>query len=1128
MTLRRKLLRRAGLPALLGTIALGLAAAPPPAASAMTDTAVIDTPPPAHVVQEGPRRVTLRDLEVERKTEPVGIDVERPRFSWTIDTRRRGTVQQGYLLRVATSPEALDSGDLVWNSGMVPSDASWDVSYGGPELDPATDYYWRVLVRTSAGVAMADSTFRTGLYDDGDWAGSTWIGNERSTSDLSLDDARWIWTPESTAPQAPPDPRAFRTTRTTPDGREASTAEILITGDDSFRLWVNGDLVGGTEGAENEWQTGHRYEVELAGDRNVFAVRTTNTPHADGTDSPAGLLAAVRIHYDDGSTDDLVTDTGWLASRTVPDGFEEPGFDDSAWQPAVVQAPYGSGPWGRGVSVQQPVAPAPLLRKEFDVRGEVADATLFVAAGGYANASLNGEPVSDDVLSPGFTDYDDTVQYVADDVTSHLTDGTNALGFELGRGFYGMTGSNVWNWHDPPWHDEPVVRAVLRIEYADGGVDTVVTDGTWTVHDGPTLFDDLYGGETYDAALAQDDFDTAGFDASGWDAATEADGPRGELVNQRQQPVRVTESLPATEITEPAEHTYVVKFPRVLAGWVELTAAGSAGTEIEAVYGEKLHADGTVSQAGNAGFGSGFQTDRFLLAGTGAPETWEPRFSYKGFQYVQISGWPGEGPPPPEAFTAKAVHTDAAETGSFDSSSRIMNATHRAVVDTLANNIHSVPTDTPMFEKNGWTGDAVLGADMFLLNLDTHELFAKWIRDVHESRDENGAPLVIAPSSADWGQWGPAQPWHSAYVLIPDRLYRYGGDRQVVRQYYDGMKRYVDLEFDRSDDGLVTDNRLGDWVSPDASPGGGNAPEDSRVSGTAFLHTMLTTMSRTADLLDKPGDATRFTARAEIVRKAFNDAYLDREQGFYRGQTDESGYRQTHNVLALAFGLAPDARTAQRVADSIAADVTERGTTLNTGVLGTKFLLPVLTEHGYPDLAYDLAVQTEYPSWGYMVENGATSMWEHWSPEARSLGHYFLGTVDDWFYQYVAGIRPSAEHGFRRTTVAPVLAEELDHASATAPTPFGPVRSAWERSGTQVRMDVSVPVGMRATVRLPTAVQQRATESGSALETAAGVESVEVANGSVHVVVGSGDYVFDVAGATVSRTQAARGGTTSG
>ncbi|MEO9322932.1 family 78 glycoside hydrolase catalytic domain [Nocardioides sp. C4-1] len=1095
MTLPPSLRRR------LGVAALPLAlVAPVLAVPALTPVPAVAGPALLRAVAPP----SLTALEVERKATPVGIDVDRPRFSWVVQSAERGVTQESYRIRVATEAEGL-SGTLAWDSGVVASDEVY-VELDGPALEAATGYVWSVDVVTSVGTASATSSFRTGLMDDGDWGDSEWIGNARGDQPMTFAGTPWIWTPESGAPVAPGEPRAFRRTLTSPAGRSATRADVLITADDSFDLRVNGTQVGATQGAVNEWQQSHLYSVPVQPATNLIAVRTTN-----GAGSPAGLIARVVVHYDDGSTTEVTTDTAWKGSKTVPADWFSPTLDDGSWPAAVVQATYGSGPWGSGVRAPQTqVAPAPLLRKEFAIDGEVADATVYVAAGGYADVSLNGEPISDDVLSPGFTDYDDTVQYVGTDVTDQLEAGNNAIGLELGRGFYGMTGGNVWNWQSPPWHDEPVARAVLEVEYADGRTERVVTDDSWTIHDGPTRFDDLYGGELYDAAQVQPGYDTVGFDDAGWVPASEVDGPRGELVDQRQQPIKVIESLPATAVDEVATGVYRVTFPRVIAGWVEYTAQGPAGTTIRAQAGEKLRADGRVNFDNNGGFQSGFQTDRFVLAGTGAPETWAPQFSYKGFQYLEVTGWPGTQPPPLSAFTAQVVHTDAPRTGSFESSSATMNATHEATVDTLANNIHGIPTDTPMFEKNGWTGDAAVGAEMFLLNMDVHELFAKWMRDLHETRDAKGAPMVIAPSSGSWGEWGVAPPWHSAYVLIPWWLYQYGGDDRVLREQYDGMAAYVDLEMGRSDDGLVTSNRLADWVSPEASPAGGNAPEDSRVSGTAYLYTMLTSMSRSAEHLGKDADAARFAADAETVKAAFNDTFLDESAGFYKGSGDR-GYRQTHNVLAVAFGLTPDAETEQGVVDSIAADVRAKGVHLNTGVLGTKYLLPVLTDHGYADLAHDLAVQTTYPSWGYMIEQGATSMWEHWSTDARSYGHYFLGTVDDWFYQSVGGIKASPETGYRDITIAPAVTGDLDWATTTTDTPFGPVGSDWrhDESGA-LHLDVTVPVGSTATVVVPAENAASVVEGGGLASEAAGVTGSTYADGALRLTVGSGQYAFRV------------------
>ncbi len=1048
----------------------------------------------------GIRAVRLDNPLVEKKTSPHGIDVDRPRFSWTVESDRRGVEQESYRARVSTR------GPLpreVWDSGVVPSRESANVEYDGPPLRAATDYTWRVDVTTTHGTSTTTSEFRTGLFAEGDWAGAEWIGNVRrpdQVTDLTFDGASWIWAAEGALPDQD---RAFRVTRPAPDGASATRAEVLITADDSFTLWVDGVEVGATEPVENGWQSSRFYETDVSGDTTVVAIRGTN----DAV-SPGAVLAVARLTYSDGTTSTYPTGSAWKAATEFPADFARPDLDDSGWDQAAVIAAYGSGPWGTGVRLptRDPL-PAPRLRREIEIGPRLERATLYLAAGGYANVSLNGRPADDQVLSPGFTDYDDTVQYTAVDLTRGLRRGRNALGIELGRGFYGMTGGNVWRWEAPPWHDDPVVRAVLHLEFAGGTVERVVTDASWRIHDGPTVFDDLYGGEAYDARRTLPGWDAVGFDDGGWAPASVAPGPRGVLVNQRQQPIEVTESLPAVEVTEPEPGVYVVKFPRVIAGWVRYTVTGPAGATVRAAHGEKLTAGGRVNLSNNGGFQAGFQTDRFTLAGTSEPETWEPRFSYKGFQYIEVTGWPQDGPPPLSAFTARVVHTAAAETGSFDSSSEIMNRTHRAVVDTLKNNIHGIPTDTPMFEKNGWTGDAAIGAEMFLLNLDVHELFAKWLRDVHETRDAQGRPLVIAPSSGDWGEWGVCPPWHAAYVMIPWWLYQYGGDKRVLAECYDGMKTYVDLEFNRSQGGIVPDARLGDWVSPEASPAGGNAPEDLRVSATAFLYSMTTFMRRSAGFLGKAADVEHFARNAATIRAAFNSTFLDADAGHYRGNGDRR-YRQTHNVLAVAFGLVPDAATTQRVVDSIVADVRAKGTRLNTGVLGTKWLLPVLTQRGYADVAYELAVQTSYPSWGYMIENGATSMWEHWSLDARSYGHYFLGTVDDWFYQHVAGIQASADTGYRDITIAPAVTEHLDWARAATRTPYGTVASEWRRTGAGLSLTVTVPVGSIATVRIPARDPGAVTEQGRPLWQAEGVTGVSVADGTVLVRVGSGRYTF--------------------
>lgn len=704
--------------------------------------------------------------------------------------------------------------------------------------------------------------------------------------------------------------------------------------------------------------------------------------------------------------------------------------------------------------------PAPLLRKTFHVDGRVSRATLYVAAGGYADMSIDGRPVSDAVLSPGFTDYDKRLEVVANDV--NITPGDHTLGAELGRGFYGMTNPNVWHWERAPWHGQPRVRALLRIRYTDGRTEDVVTDTSWLIADGPTRLDDLYGGEIYDARL----------DApSHWSAASELPAPRGMLVAQTEQPIRVIDTLKATSVTEPTPGVYVFAFPRVIAGWATFDVSGAAGTTIVAHYGEKLMPDGTVdARDEHHYFKAGFQTDRLILAGKN--EHWHSRFSYKGFRYVQVDGWPG-GKPAMDAVTAQIVHTDVPVTGRFDSANPLLDWIHQAAVDTMLNNLHGIPTDTPMYEKNGWTGDGMVGADMFLRNFDSGRLLAKWVRDIADTRNAEGAPLLIAPNPG-WGK-GRAPTWHSAYVFVPWSLWIDTGDRSPIEEHIDGIARYVAMEDARSPGGIA-DTDLGDWVSPQTDPGGENAPEDKRVAATAYLYGMERRTASMYRLLGNEDEARRFDAMADKVRTAFNANFLDRAAARYRGEGD-SGYRQAHNLLALSFGLVPDDLRA-RVAAGVADDAKSKGDHLDTGALATKVILPELTATGHADEAWRIATQVTFPSWGFWRANGATSLWEHWKLASRSRGHYFLGTVDDWLYGDVAGLRP-LEPGWRRIEIRPTLTAWLDHASAAVMTPYGEASVAWKKVGGSIEIDLAVPVGAEAAVRLPGSASDDVFTSGT-------------------------------------------------
>ena len=745
---------------------------------------------------------------------------------------------------------------------------------------------------------------------------------------------------------------------------------------------------------------------------------------------------------------------------------------------------------------------APLLRHVFAVKAGLASARLYVAAGGYAEVSINGMPASDAVLSPDFTDYDKRVLYLAHDVTALLQPGSaNAIGIELGRGYYGLTNPNVWHWEKAPWHGEPRVRMLLKLCYVDGDCDFEGTDANWRVHDGPTVLDDVYGGETYDARRAQPGFDTATFDDRDWLAAAVLPTPKGVLQAQREPPVRVATTLRATAVTKLGNGSYVFAFPRVIAGWATLAAQGKSGDTLVLHYGEKLLPDGTVDDRDDHHyFEHGLQTDRITLSGRGV-ERWHSRFSWKGFRYVQVDGWPGAAPSL-DAITAQVVHSDVAVIGHFSSSNSLLNWIHTAAVDTVLNNLYGIPTDTPMYEKNGWTGDGMLGADMMLRNVDADTLLSKWVRDIADARNADGAPLLIAPNPG-WGDVR-APPWHAAYVLAPWSLYWQRGDRRVLADHVDGMARYVDLEYARSPGGIA-DTALGDWVSPSTPADGGNAPEDKRIAATAYLYRMAKVMAQVEHVLGNDERSRHFDAMSAQVRAAFNQRFFDPAGGLYRGQGDD-GVRQTHQLFALDFGLVTTAQRS-RVVDAFVQAVHAHDDHLDTGALGSKLLLPTLTTTGHADLAWIVATQTSFPSWGYWRENGATSLWEHWKLSARSRGHYFLGSIDDWLFGDVAGLRPLAP-GWQRIGIHPALVPWLDHAEADTMTPFGRASVAWSRPSGKLQVDVEVPVGSTAEVRLPVVTPEAMTESGHPLSTLKWVHRLRACGADTCFELESGRFRF--------------------
>ncbi|WP_449334069.1 family 78 glycoside hydrolase catalytic domain [Streptomyces flavalbus] len=1086
--------RRTFLYATAGTVGAGLSALSAATSAAATPPAT----PPGSAGRAHGLRVTR--TTVEGRPNVLGTDVARPRLAWESASPGSGARQTAYRVQVRGDGHGGRSGPLVWDSGKVLSaQGAGGVPYDGPALEPRTRYSWRVRVwdeRDRASAWSAPQWFETTLSPT-QWD-ARWIGADTPTP-LDFTGASWIWAPGASTQNAPAGTRWFRSRLDIPQDDEVVAATLVATADDDFTLHLNGRQVLDAPQQQDGWRTGRTADVTEqvragveASTGVVLAVAATN--RAGASVNPAGLLLRLLVRTSSGRTHELRTDAGWRTADTEQQGWREPDFDDSSWSPAVVLAPYGQGPWGTGVSVSLPEQPAPLLRREFEVPRRISRARLYISGLAYYEAEINGQRVGRQVLDPGFTDYDETVLYAVHDVTELLRRGGNAIGVTLGRGFFGMTTPNVWNWHRTPWHSEPRLIARLEIDHPDGTRTALVTDDRWRITEGPTLSNSLYAGETYDARREPGAWTRPGFDDSSWRPATVQNGPKGRLRAQPHDGIEVIDSFQPERISELAPGVHLVDMGRTMAGWVRITVANApAGTRVRLTYGEKLKDDGSVS-AETSHVPGRFQHDEYICAGR-PEESWEPSFSYKGFRYVQISGLPAA--PEPRQITGRLIHTPLEEVSAFTCSEPFYEWLDQAMRRTVLNNMHGIPTDTPMYEKNGWTGDAQLGAPVMTYAFDMRRMLSKWLGDLADSQTDGGQLPVIVPSGGwGYGDLGPSPEWTTVYPFVVRELYRVYGDERAAREHWTTLTRYLDWELSRLRDGLAV-TALGDYLPPGY---GGNPPEDTRLTATAYLYRALLHTAEMGEVLGADDASTRYRQAAARLKDALNAEFLGPD-GHYRTARDP-GYRQTSNAIPLAFGLVPDHARASVFA-SLVRDVEDRGNHLNTGALGTSVLLRVLCQEGRPDLAHAVATQRTYPGWGYWHANGADTMWEMWPLDSRSRDHYFQGTVAQWLYENVAGLRPG-DAGYATFTVRPDARTGVDWARTSIRTVRGTASVAWSQREEVFRIDVRVPVGAVAEVHVPTSGHDevRAPDGARHLRTEPGYAVYQVTHGAWHFTTG--------------------------
>ena len=1012
-------------------------------------------------------------LRVEYMENPVGIDITQPRLSWVIPLETWNQHQEAYQILVASSPEMLanDEGDL-WDSGRAESDRNAHIVYDGAPLQSNQRAYWKVRywntavetgywnaeVQTSPWSAPAH--FMMGLLEEADWTGD-WIGMTRpetppveAREEYLLDGLNWIWYSDANTEQRTGrDPRFFRRAFDLPDA-EITRARVLITVDDRYTVFVNEQKAGKDE----RWNRARAYDIAdilRPGERNVVAVQAVN----DDAPGPGGLVARIIIDLADGTEMRMPSDSEWKVLPHGVGGWNTPGLDDSDWPEARILGEVGMQPWG--IPYTEPAdttqhEPSPLYRKGFHIEKEVVEATVNIVGLGFYELHLNGAKVGDRVLEPTFTRYDKRVLYSSYDITEQLAVGDHAFGVMLGHGWYDMHAYSEWDFEFAPWRDAPKFLMETRIHYADGETQRIVSDASWTTAPGPIVYDNIRVGEIYDARLEQPGWDQPGFDDSDWSQATEVAAPEGALRGQRSEPIRVTQRIQPVSVTEVAPGVFVFDFGQNLTGWTELNVEGPEGTTIRMHHCERLGEDGYVDEHNDIYMYSGdFATSIYTLKGEGV-ETWRPRFTYYGFQYVQMEGYPGT--PTADTLTAEVVHTDFKSAGSFESSNELLNRIHEATRWAYIGNYVGYPLDCPHREKNGWTGDAHLAANQGLYNYHSAAAYTRWLDDFVDEQQENSGFAGIIPTSG-WG-YGIGPAWDSAYILIPWYLYQHHGDTRVLEEHYDSMKQYVDYLIGRAEDHIV-DYGLGDWVPADTET-------PRAVTSTAYYYVDTRIIAKTAAILGYEEDAAHYGALADEIQEAYLDHFLDSETGVV------SNGSQTAQSTVLYQGLAPE----ESVDDILAVlvdRVQERDGHLDCGILGTKYLLHALTDNGRADLAYTIATRTTYPSWGHWLEQGATTLWEHWDG-TMSRNHVMFGDINAWFFQALAGIRHDPEEpGFRSIIIAPQFVGDLTSVKAEVETLQGTIRSAWRDisygRGEYFELELTIPANSRATVKVPEGAQ---------------------------------------------------------
>jgi alpha-L-rhamnosidase len=767
--------------------------------------------------------------------------------------------------------------------------------------------------------------------------------------------------------------------------------------------------------------------------------------------------------------------------------------------------------------------PSPLFRKEFNLSKKVIAANLYVCGLGYYEAFLNGKKVGDHVLDPAWTNFDQRSMYVTYDVTNQLNIGENAIGVMLGRGQYNPLCNDIWGLSKSTWIDQPKVIALLSIEYSDGTSSKVITDGSWKTSGGPMVYDDTRHGELWDARLEQKGWNSHSFDAKNWKDADQVQWD-ARLESQMIPPIRCFAPIIPVRTIVRGKGIKVYDLGTNIAGWARVKVQGPSGAKVLVEYTEmpsdkelvpNLPLSRSRIQIKDKNHASFYdkgvnvrQQNGYILNGS-KEETFECHFSYKGFQFIRVSAEEGVEI---ESVEGIPVHTDVEKAGEFSCSDPVINQLQQNSVNSLLNNFHGISTDCPHREKQGWTADNYMSAKAAMYNLDMAAFYAKWLTDLAGTQGKSGGLGTVAPASNY--DVNSSTVWPAAIAYIPLDLWDFYSEKKSMQNNLEVMSAFAKSSLLRQVNGKpeIIKDVLGDWIAPmmvlsdSLRNNNMTPPEGMMIYGTAAHYRVVETISKINAILGNEAKAEEFAVWAKRIKEKFNQEFFDDQTKAYHGDKP-TNFRQSPNVVPLEYGLVQK-ENMEAVSENVIQDIHKNSDRLTTGFLGTASMMAWLPEVN-PELAFKLATQPNYPGWGYMIKQGATSMWETWDGD-NSLNHPPFCLISEYFYKYLAGIQPDqTTPGFKHFTINPSIVGNLTFVNAYHDSPYGRIGIKWKLENGRLTMNVSVPVNTSATLYIPSKPGSEIFESGQPVNKVKGVKYVQQNRGKSIFEVGSGNYVFE-------------------